>query len=219
MRESVLLVRLLLAGLADGFEGQVFKLAPGSTLQYSLVREAVPITIGTWGQRMARLAGELADEVKIGGSANPSMAVYLRQFIGEGEVAAGRRPGSVGVCLGAVTVVDADRARARALARREVAMYAPIVAPLDPTLSSDAAWLGRIAESAERGDFATVAELIPDAVLDRLAFAGTPADIARQVEDLARAGVSRVEFGTPHGLEALDGIRLLGEQVLPSFGT
>ena len=95
-------------------------------------------------------------------------------------------------------------------------MYVPVVAPLDPSLR-DAEWLARIAGPAEQGDLAAVAELIPDDVLDRLAFAGSPADVARQVEDLARAGVTRVEFGTPHGLDALEGIRLLGEQVLPSF--
>jgi 5,10-methylenetetrahydromethanopterin reductase len=113
-------------------------------------------------------------------------------------------------------VVDPDRPRARALARREVALYAPVVAGLDPSLF-DADWLTRIAEPARRGDVATVAELIPDAALDSLAFAGTPADVTRKVEDLARAGVSRVEFGTPHGVDPLDGIRLLGERVLPSF--
>jgi 5,10-methylenetetrahydromethanopterin reductase len=122
----------------------------------------------------------------------------------------------VGLCLGAVTVVDTDRARARAAARREVAMYVPVVAPLDPSLR-DAEWLARITVPAERGDLQAVADLIPDAVLDRLAFAGSPADLVRQVEDLASAGVTRVEFGTPHGLDALEGIRLLGEQVLPSF--
>jgi 5,10-methylenetetrahydromethanopterin reductase len=220
LRECVLLFRHLLARKDGEFVGEVFSLAGGQSLQYAVVRESVPVTIGAWGQRMARMAGELADEVKIGGSANPSMAAYLREFIAAGEVAAGRVPGSVGICLGAVTVVDTDRARARAAARREVAMYVPIVAPLDPTLR-DAEWLARIAGPAARGDFSEVAELIPDEVLDRLAFAGSPADVARQVEDLvrARAGVTRVEFGTPHGLDALEGIRLLGEQVLPSFRT
>jgi 5,10-methylenetetrahydromethanopterin reductase len=218
LRECVQLVRHVLAGNAGGFAGQIFNLAPGQVRQYAVIRETVPVTIGTWGPRMARLAGEIADEVKIGGSANPSMAAYLREFILAGEIAAGRRPGSVGVCLGAVTVVDNDRARARAMARREIAMYVPIVAPLDPTLR-DAEWLARIAGPAEHGDFVTVAELIPDAVADRLAFAGTPRDVVRQVEDIARAGVTRIEFGTPHGLDPLDGIRLLGAQVLPSFPT
>ncbi|HLZ30024.1 MAG TPA: LLM class flavin-dependent oxidoreductase [Chloroflexota bacterium] len=216
LRECVRLIRHLLSKQAGGFAGEVFSLSPGHTLQYPVVRESVPITIGTWGPHTARLAGELADEVKIGGSANPSMAGYLRAFIVDGERAAGRAAGSVGVCLGAVTVVDLDRARARAAARRELAMYVPIVAPLDPTLR-DAEWLRPITALAERGDFSAIAGLIPDAALDRLAFAGAPADLVRQVEDLARAGVTRVEFGTPHGLDPLEGIRLLGEQVLPSF--
>jgi 5,10-methylenetetrahydromethanopterin reductase len=97
-----------------------------------------------------------------------------------------------------------------------VALYAPVVAPLDPSLR-DAEWLTRVTDLAKNGDYETLAELIPDAVLDRLAFAGTPSDIVRQVEDLARAGVARVEFGTPHGLDPMAGIRLLGEQVLPSL--
>jgi len=97
-----------------------------------------------------------------------------------------------------------------------VALYAPVVAALDPSLR-DEAWLARIAEPARLGDYAAVAELIAEDVLDRLAFAGTPDDITRHVEDLAAAGVDRVEFGTPHGIDPFEGIRLLGERVLPSF--
>ena len=179
----------------------------GDALRYQRVRPRIPITLGTWGPQTAGLAGELADEVKIGGSTNPLMANYLRPFIAEGERRAERPTRSVGLCLGAVTVVDPDRRAARDLARREVAMYVPVVAPLDPSLR-DEAWLGGVAEAAG---------LISDSALDRLAFAGTPADIVRQVEDLAAAGVTRVEFGTPHGLDSGEGIRLLGEHVLPAF--
>jgi 5,10-methylenetetrahydromethanopterin reductase len=195
---------------------QIRAIWSGDSLHYSLTRRDVPITLGTWGPRTARLAGELADEVKIGGSASASMAEVLRPWIREGEAVAQRPAGTVGICLGAVTVVDDDRTAARSRARLAVAMYAPVVAPLDPALH-DAEWLARIADPARRGDYASVAELIPDAALDRLAFAGRPRDVTRQVEDLASAGVTRVEFGTPHGLDSPEGIRLLGEQVLPSF--
>ena len=216
LREAVALVRHLLAGRTDGFAGEVFRIWPGDTFRFPVRRAAVPITIGTWGARTARLAGEVADEVKIGGSANRAQAAYLRPYIAQGERTAGRPVGSVGICVGAVTVIDEDRARARARARHEVALYAPIVAPLDPSLR-DADWLARIALPAQRGDRTEVARLIPDDALDRLAFAGSPADVTRQVEDLVAAGVSRIEFGTPHGLDELEGICLLGERVLPSF--
>lgn len=216
LREAVALVRHLFAGHTDGFAGDIFRIPPGDTFRFPVRRAAIPITIGTWGARTARLAGEVADEVKIGGSANPAQAIEVRRYIAQGELSAGRPAGSVGICLGAVTVVDEDRAQARARARHEVALYAPVVAPLDPSLR-DADWLARIAPLAQRGDRAEVARLIPDDALDRLAFAGSPADITRQVEDLVGAGVSRVEFGTPHGLDALEGLGLLGERVLPSF--
>jgi 5,10-methylenetetrahydromethanopterin reductase len=216
VRDCVQIVRMLLAGSTEGYRGQVFQLAEGSALQCAPLRPSVPIMIGTWGSHMARMAGELADEVKVGGSANPLVALEMRHPIADGERRAARAPGSVGLCLGAVTVVDEDRHRARELARREMALYAPVVAGLDRSLHGEP-WVAGLAEPAVRGDYAAVAALLPDAALDRLAFAGSPRDIIRQVEDLAAAGVSRVEFGTPHGIDALAGIRLLGERVLPWF--
>lgn len=52
-------------------------------------------------------------------------------------------------------------------------------------------------------------------MLERLVIAGDPDDVIRQVEALAEAGVSRVEFGNPHGIDEAESIRLLGERVLP----
>lgn len=46
-------------------------------------------------------------------------------------------------------------------------------------------------------------------------FAGTPEDIIEQALAAYRAGVSRIEFGSPHGLDTLQGIELLGKEVLP----
>ena len=55
-----------------------------------------------------------------------------------------------------------------------------------------------------------------DDLLLRLAFAGTPDEVAQQALDLFEAGATRVESGTPHGLTEADGLRLLGEAVLPA---
>jgi len=216
LREAVLLIRHLLAGRADAFEGQIFKLAAGATLQYRPLRSRVPVMLGTWGPKTARLAGEVADEIKIGGSANPSMAGHLRPHIDAGLAVAGRRAGAVGICLGAVAVVDEDREAARTLARREVAMYLPVVAPLDPSVT-DREWLDRITAAAARREYQAVERDISDEILDRFAFAGRPEDVVRQVEGLRAGGAARVEFGTPHGLDATRGIKLLGERVLPAL--
>jgi 5,10-methylenetetrahydromethanopterin reductase len=122
----------------------------------------------------------------------------------------------VGICLGAVTVVDEDRDAARALARREVALYLPVVAPLDPSMT-DREWLGRIQAAARRNDYAAVARDISDEMLDKFAYAGRPSDIVEQVERSIAGGATRVEFGTPHGLDSARGIELIGRQVLPAL--
>jgi 5,10-methylenetetrahydromethanopterin reductase len=74
-----------------------------------------------------------------------------------------------------------------------------------------------MADLVLHGDIASAATLVPDDILDRFAFSGTPAQIAAQANALFAAGATRVEFGTPHGLTGAAGIRLLGDQVLPAI--
>jgi 5,10-methylenetetrahydromethanopterin reductase len=210
MRDAVAVITRLLAGKRDGYQGVHYQLAAGEAREYAVLRPAVPLLIGTWGPRMAALAGELAAEVKIGGSANPAMIPVMRRYLASGETRAGRPLGSVGIVLGAVTVVDEDGPSARALARREVARYLPVVAPLDHTVEVPPTLLSGLSAGADPC-------LIPDPILDRFAFAGTAAQLIRQVENLFAAGASRVEFGTPHGFTASSGLRLLGGRVLPAF--
>lgn len=125
MREAVDIVRRLFAGDRSGFAGSHFSLAPGAGFEYEPVRRRIPLMIGTWKPRMAALAGEVADELKIGGCANPQMAKLMRSWIGNEDV---------GIVVGAVTVVDEDGDAARERARREVARYLEVVGNLDPTI-------------------------------------------------------------------------------------
>jgi 5,10-methylenetetrahydromethanopterin reductase len=172
MREAVEIFRRLLAGDRSGFRGSRFSLAVGAGLEYEPFRPRMPLMLGTWRPRMARLAAEVADEVKIGGCANPAMVRLMREWIGRDEVR---------VVVGAVTVVDRDGDRARTLAHEKVVMYLEVVGELDPTLDTGA----------------------PPPELFTLA--GTPAEVVAQVEELAAAGVGRVEFGDPIGLDLLLG--------------
>lgn len=154
-------------------------------------------------------------EVKVGGSANPDAAAWMRGLIDRHTGAAGRPSEDVGVVVGAVCVVDEDAAAARALARREVALYLPIVAALDPTVAIEPERLAGMKAAADRYDFDGAARFISDELLARFAFAGSPESVAEQAVALFAAGANRVEFGTPHGLTAESGLRLLGERVLP----
>ena len=193
IREAATVVDRLLTGDDGGYQGQMFSVEPGFRLKPRLPQRRIPLLIGAWGPRTVALAGEIADELKVGGSANPDLVSVMRERLG--------RASKTRIVMGAVTVVDSDFRAARERARAAVAMYFEVVAPLDPTL-----------DGHRRGD------AITDGLLDRFAFAGTPRSVARQVRDLLDAGVARVEFGAPFGLDADAGLRLLGREVLPEFG-
>ena len=215
LREAVAVVRHLLRGERAPLRGEVFRLGEEHALQYPVARADVPVLIGAWGPRLVALAGEVAAELKVGGAANPAIVPVMRRRLDRGAARAGRPAGATGIVLGAVTVVDQDGARARARARREVARYLPVVAGLDPTVQVEPELLLRVDAAVRHGDLAGAGALVPDDLLDRFAFAGTPGQVARQTEEILAAGAARVEFGTPHGLTAREGLRLLGEDVLP----
>ena len=163
MREAVEIVRRLLAGDRSGFAGAHFTLAADAGLNYEPERGRIPLMIGTWKPRMAALAGEVADEVKIGGSANPAMVELMRTWIGNDDV---------GIVVGAVSVVDEDGDAARELARREVAMYLEVVGELDPTIEG-APPLEAVTFAGTPEEVAAHARRLYDAGARRVEF-GTP---------------------------------------------
>jgi 5,10-methylenetetrahydromethanopterin reductase len=208
LREAVEVVRRLLAGKRDGFAGEVFSLAPGAGLRYEPRRRSVPLLIGTWGVRAAALAGEVAEELKIGGTANPELVPIMRERLGNDEVR---------IVVGAVTVVDEDGAAARDRARAEAALYFPVVAELDATLEAPPQLVEEVRRLVDAGQGESAGRLIPDRLLDKLAFAGTPEQVAQRAAALYEAGAARVEFGTPHGLESRRGVQLLAARVVPAL--
>ncbi|WP_422749723.1 LLM class flavin-dependent oxidoreductase [Micromonospora sp. WMMD1219] len=215
IEEAVQVVYRLLRGDRSGFTGKVFSLAPGTALRYDVRRPDPPLLLGAWGPQGAALAGRIADEIKVGGSANPDMVPVIRERLRTGAEKAGRDVADVGIVLGAVTVVDTDGEAARAKARTEVAMYLAVVAELDPTVEMPDDLVKRVGELVDAGEDEAAGRLIPDDVLDRFAFSGTPEQVAAQAQALIDAGVRRVEFGTPHGLTDERGVDLLGSAVLP----
>jgi len=215
LAEAVRCVRHLLRRDPAPLAGEFFPLAGGDTLRWPLLRSDIPFLLGSWGAQTIRACIAEIAEVKIGGSANPDVVPYFRRVIDAAAQQAGRAGDEIGIVIGAVCVVDEDGAAARALARREVALYLPVVAGLDPTVAVEPDRLAQLRAAAARYDFTAAAALVSDDLLRRFAFAGSPAEVAEQAAALFAAGASRVEFGTPHGLTPAQGLHLLGTAVLP----
>lgn len=218
MREAIEIIRRMLAGESAGYAGRVYQIADHVRAPYPVPQAKIPLQIGTWGEKLAALAGEVADEVKIGGSANADVIPVIADTIAVGEARAGRAKGTVKVVIGAVSVIDEDRELARWIARKSVSLYMPIVSRLDPTLEIDPELMSAVQARVNAGDDDAAARLIPDDILDRFIFAGNADDVIKQCERLYDAGAGRIELGTPHGARAAaTGIHLIGQRVIPGL--
>lgn len=211
LQEALVCIRHLLSGSREPLEQEIFPVAGGDSLRWEMLRPDIPMLLGSWGLKTIERCHPLVDEIKLGGSANPAIVPYYHRHL-DALGASG-----TGVVMGAVTVVHEDRAVARALARREVALYLPVVAELDPTIEIEKDILEGIKSAAARYDFEAATGFISDELLSVFALAGSPADIIEQTQALFDAGASRVEYGTPHGVSDDEGLRILGEKVLPAF--
>ncbi len=212
LREAYEAIAHFLGGSRDSLEAVHFPVAGGDTFRWPLLRSEIPFLLGTWGAKTITVCASYVQELKIGGSANPDIVPEYRALLDECNGGA-----TVGIVIGAVTVVDQNGEAARRRAKREVALYLPIVARLDATLQIDPELLRRISLAAERYEFDAAGSLISDELLGRFAFSGTPNEVAEHVNRVFDAGASRVELGTPHGLSEDEGLRLLGEAVLPQL--
>lgn len=210
-------LRHLLRRKLEPYPGTIFPLAGGDAMRWSNIRPDIPFLLGAWGVKTIQACAHLVDEVKIGGTANPDLVPYYVEKLAQAATARGSHA-PARLVVGAVSVVDLDGDAARALARREIALYLPVVADLDPTLTLDPDLVTALRAAAAHYDFDQAARLISDDLLRKFAFAGTPDEVAAQAHSHFAAGAGRVEFGTPHGLSAQEGLRLLGAYVLPALG-
>ncbi len=210
LREAIQLIRHLWSGKEEPCPGEVFRLSGRHTLHWRLPEREIPILLGSWGKQTIRACLPLIREVKLGGTANSDVVAHFRRLIDSG--ARGER---IGLVVGSVSVVDDDAGRARQLARQEVALYLPVLAKLDPGMEIEPELITRIQSKLRERDGRGAGLLVPDRLLERLALAGSPAQIVRQCLELLDAGADRIEFGTPHGIVEEHGMDLLGKRVLP----
>ncbi len=217
LKEAMGCIRHLLAQSPNNYQSTHFPLKGGDSLRWKILRSNIPFLLGTWGAKTIQACIQDITEVKLGGTANSDTVPWLQKQITHAAVKSGRDASTIGIVIGAVSVVDHDGDKARALARKEVALYLPIVTSLDPTIELDLDLIACIQKATSKYNFDEASEYIDDELLQLFAFVGTPDEITRQTLNLFNAGANRVEFGTPHGLRTeYDGVELLGKEVLPN---
>jgi 5,10-methylenetetrahydromethanopterin reductase len=220
LRETVDVVRRLLAGERVTVEGKVVALRDGR-LQFTPVRKAIPIYFATHGAQVMRLAGEVADGVLLANTLVPDAIAFYLGRLREGAARAGRALDALDVALRPEVCIDADEAAARAVMRRRVAARLVAGYPhweflelLDVRLP-EAFTAIAAAKDTTRLDEAAAA--LPDAVVDRTVLAGSAERIAERIAAALRPEITSITI-RPHavpGRSVADVLRVFAEQVVP----
>jgi 5,10-methylenetetrahydromethanopterin reductase len=221
LREAVGVMRRLWQGEEVTFEGKVISLN-GGRIQFSPVRDRLPIYFATHGARIASLAGEIADGVLIANTMVPvAVDFYLRQ-VQEGAGKAGRSLDEIDVCLRPEACISEDEEAAFAVMRRRVAQRLLWTYPhweylerLGVALPAD---LTAIAARKSAGAVDEIEARLPRQAVESMAVVGSPERVADQVASALRPGISRIVIR----MHALPGgsivpmLRSFVEEVMPS---
>lgn len=190
--------RASLAELGRAVEGIKAMLSGGTTdgpagkplaLSFAPTQHPVPIYVAGAGERLHRLAGRVADGALI--STSPGALPAAIAAVREGECEASKPAGSTRILLWSTVAVDDDAQLARAAVRGAVARRAINSlgrAAREGTLPSDDQEaferLQRAYETHPHGTTGAheLADLVPEAWIDRFAIAGTPAEVKARIQ-------------------------------------
>ncbi|MGP2442689.1 LLM class flavin-dependent oxidoreductase [Streptomyces sp. JW3] len=211
-REAVLAIRELVNGRSPaGIDG----VAEGWTEQ-ALLRFArpTPVYIGAMGPQMLALAGRVADGA-LPLCLPPSHVYSVMDRLAVGAGKAGRDVSDLDVAACVWASISDDRATARRLMARHIALYSGSLSVealkssgLDPeefAHTQDLMLQGREEEAVDS---------VTDAMMS-LGIVGGVDDVIEQCAQLIDAGVRHISFGPPMGPDPLGALALLGTKVLP----
>ena len=198
VRDTVAVVRALLRDGVVSHKGDTISIERFDLL-FTPFRREIPIYLAALFPRMLQITGELAQgliltwpTVETGRRAAENVAAGARR--------AGRRPEDVEIASLLPCQVAGSAAEARERLKPGVAFYAGFF-PRYNRLLAEAGFADAVAAvkaAWDRGDRDGAARLVPDALIDAVALAGTPAECREKIERYRASGIA-LPIVTPRG--------------------
>ncbi len=223
MRETVQIVRRVLAGEKVSFSGQEFGIplpgGDGRPMRLSVPPDpGIPIYLAALAPKMLRLTGEVADGW-LGTSFVPEGARAYFEHLDAGLSAAGRTRAALDVCQGAEVAFAADEQQLHEMVsgrRRELAFSLGGMGSANTNFYNDAysrqGWAEVAAEVRQRwqaGDRDGAAGLVTDQMVLATTLIGTEPMVSERLRAWREAGVNTVRL-YPAGQTLNDRLTTLG---------
>jgi 5,10-methylenetetrahydromethanopterin reductase len=199
IRESVELIRRLLAGESVTLEGEQIRFDDGR-LDFAPSRANVPIYVASQREAGCRVAGRLADGAIMQGCVAEPLVRFFKDSVAEGARRAGRDPARVALVARLNACIADDRTAARdvlrpgivrslSAQRRDFFTFRTAGLEIPPALANE---IRGLAYTHDPAPLMKIAPLVPDSLVDAVALTGPPAEVANDVVRLARAGMAEI---------------------------
>jgi probable F420-dependent oxidoreductase len=190
LRETVDVVRALLRDGVVSYQGKVIRIERFE-LWFTPRRREIPIYLAGLFPTMLKVCGEIAQGVILTWSTLDA-AARVAPHVAVGARRAGRRPEDVEIASLLPCAIAATREAARERLRPSVATYAGFFPRYNRLMAESgfaeaAAIIKRVWDS---GDRAAAVRAVPDALVDAISVAGTPADVRARVAAYRAAGLA-----------------------------
>ena len=215
MRETIEVVRCLLAGEAAVFNGQFIQWSSKAFLRFPAPR-VTPIYVGAMGPKMLGLAGEMGDGV-LPLLFPPEHFYNVKPLVEEGIALRSDTLSELDFATCIWVSLSEDREVAKQPLAQKIAYYGSSLGPLildQLGLTVEDFAPIQHALNVER-DEAKAMAMVDERML-RIGIVGQPADVIERLEPLVDAGARHLSFGPPLGPEPLQAVALLG-QVIDHF--
>ncbi len=225
IRETIVLIRRLLAGEEVDVRGEVISLDHGR-LDFTPKRAAIPIYVASNGPLGQRAAGAVADGAIMEACGNPAEARALGAAVAAGAKEAGRDAGAVQLVARLNACIGPDGKGARDVLRPRVARtlgagrlkFATLRAQGLALPEEETAKVAGVPYAAGFTPYLPLLPFVTDLIVDALTLAGTVEEVTERVVALGRAGIGQImifPFAPPEG-SADDTVRRFGQNVLPA---
>ncbi len=147
----------------------------------------------------------------------PQSAPYMVSAIRRGAEKAQRKLDDFNISGCAWLSLSETGQAAAGVMRKMVAYFGPYLEePALNTIGITVADMLPLRQLIQSGRYDEAYEKVSEPML-RIGISGTPEQVIRQIEELARQGITEINLGGPLGPDPEQAIRLMGEKVIPYF--
>jgi 5,10-methylenetetrahydromethanopterin reductase len=227
LRETIVMIKALLAGDIVNFDGELFKLTDAQ-LKFD-VRPGIPIYLATRSPMNLELAGELADGALIATYVSKDQLKFAVDRVRVGAEKAGRQLEDVKLISWVYTSISDDGHQAvenvryfvtQALINTAPEAYPTIFSGFDPELP---AFLSKCREGGRQGIESAYRDrtYMTDDVIKRFSVAGTAEDCIAKIKEIESFGIDDIWlrcFSAPRSeIEHEKVLVPFAEKVMPAF--